>query len=167
MSVTKRKLIVFIGKPGVGKTTLIKAVFPDQIFIDVLPFIEKFRLPDASIPEEKTIIAYENMYRYLERVDSDFVVLELGTNHPEFNINQLKKLQTLYDLKIFLCLASVLTCWERARARGMRHTTEAFQARMARDFPASHEKLLHAAGLNYQLVDMEQPLAVTAAVVLS
>lgn len=159
----KRKLIVLVGKPGAGKTTLIETAFPGEKFVDVLPYIERFRLPDGSVPEDKTITAYEKMYQDMARIDNDLVILELGTNHPEFNIKKLEKLKQTYEIIVYLCLASVETCWTRARERGMRHTTESFELRMKRNFPATHQKLLDDVSLNYKLIDMERPLSETAA----
>ena len=58
----KNKLYVFAGKPGAGKTTIIGKLFPDRKIVDVLTFIEVFRIAESRIiPEEKTIIAYQNI----------------------------------------------------------------------------------------------------------
>ena len=61
---SKKKLLVFIGKPGSGKTTLIQKIFPDQKIVDVLPFVLAYKV-GGILPEEKTIEGYRDMYKYL------------------------------------------------------------------------------------------------------
>lgn len=153
-----KKLLVFIGKPGVGKSTLIKNAFPKHIPVDVLTFIYEFRNPDGSTQEDKLIISYQKMYEHLNSIKDDFILLEIGTGFPEFNTSTLKSIEKEYNLTIYLCTASEATHWERANLRGMRHSTEAFKLRMQRDFPGEHKLLLDKLLLNYSILDMEQPL---------
>ena len=137
----ENQLLVFIGKPGAGKTTLICAAFPDETFVDVMPFLETFQMPDGSYKEDDVLRAYKHMYEYLETVKDPFIILELGTGYPEFNIERLKHLKESYNVLVYLCLASEATCWARAHERGMRHSKEGFARRMARDFPMTHKQL--------------------------
>lgn len=159
----KDKLLVFAGKPGAGKTTIIKKLFPKDLIIDVLPFVKAFRI-GKKVPEEKTIIAYQNMYRYLASIKKPKIILEIGTNHPELNISELKKLQNNYNIKIFLCDASRKNCYQRALQRGMRHSTQAFERRMKRDFPNIFIDLLDQYSIPYEIVDMNKSLEETIAV---
>ena len=161
----KPELRVFIGKPGAGKTTLITAAFPNQRILDILPFHKEFWLPGGNIQEEKLILAYQKMYQHLKSIEPCDTILELGTNYPEFNISALDNLQKDYQITIYLCVASEPTCWQRARQRGLEHSMEAFNVRMARDFPRSHEQLLAGTSLNYTTLDMEQPLEATVAAI--
>ena len=161
-----KKLLVFIGKPGVGKSTLIKNAFPKHNPVDVLPFIYEFRNPDGSTREDKLIISYQKMYEHLNSIKDEFILLEIGTGFPEFNVSALKKLELNYDLKIYLCTATEETHWKRANERGMRHSTEAFKLRMQRDFPGTHKELLEKSLLPYSILDMEQPLETITKVVL-
>jgi len=156
----KNKLFVFAGKPGVGKTTIINKIFPDKKIVDVLTFIEVFRINNI-VPEEKTIVAYQNMYQYLANIDESEMILEIGTNHPELNIIELSKLSDKYDIRIFLCDADKETCYQRAVERGMRHTKEAFEARMKRDFPNTHIKLISQSTIPYEIVEMSDSLPET------
>jgi len=149
----KNKLVVFAGKPGAGKTTIINKIFPDKKIVDVLTFIEVFRV-GKIVPEEKTIIAYQNMYKYLAELDEPEMILEIGTNHPELNIDELSKLNDKYDVIVFLCDADKETCYLRAVERGMRHSKDAFEERMKRDFPNTFIKLLSQTQITYKLVDM-------------
>jgi len=158
----KNKLYVFAGKPGAGKTTIIGKLFPDRKIVDVLTFIEVFRIAESRIiPEEKTIIAYQNMYEHLAQINEPEVVLEIGTNHPELNISELNKLNERYDILIFLCDADKEICYQRAVERGMRHDKEAFEARMKRDFPNTHINLISQTPLAYKVVEMSGSLPET------
>jgi len=153
----KGKLFVFAGRPGAGKTTIIKKLFFQETIVDVLPFVEKFRV-EGKVIEEKTIVAYQNMYCYLVNIKKPKVILEIGTNHPELNISELTKLQDNYEIKIFLCHTSKESCYQRARQRGMRHDAQAFEIRMRRDFPNTFIKLLKQTSLSYKVVDMNKSL---------
>lgn len=157
----KPKLFVFAGKPGVGKTTIIGKIFPDKKIVDVLYFIEVFRV-DGVVPEDKTLTAYENMYRQLADIDESEVILEIGTNHPELNISELEKLRDRYDITIFLCDADRETCYARAMERGnMRHDTEAWEERMKRDFPNTFIGPLSATPIVHAVVDTRGTLEET------
>ena len=156
----KGKLFVFAGRPGAGKTTIIKKLFSKETIVDVLPFVEAFRV-EGKVIEEKTIVAYQNMYRYLVGIKNPKVILEIGTNHPELNISELEKLQNDYEIGIFLCHAPKESCYQRAWQRGMRHDTQAFEIRMKRDFPNTFIKLLKQTSLSYEVVDMNKSLEKT------
>ncbi len=158
----KGKLFVFAGRPGAGKTTIIKKLFFEEIIVDVLPFVEVFRV-EGKVIEEKTIVAYQNMYGYLVGLKKPKVILEIGTNHPELNISELEKLQNDYEIKIFLCEASEESCYQRAIQRGMRHDPQAFETRMKRDFPNIFIKLLKQTSLSYEVVGMDKSLEDTIA----
>lgn len=159
----KPRLYIFAGKPGAGKTTIIAHLFPNQPFVDVLPFVEQFRT-GVTVPEEKTELAYHNMYRSLKTAKDQTMILEIGTNHPELNISEITKLQDMYDIMLFLCEASREICHQRATLRGMRHTTEAWEARMKRDFPNTFIKLLSTTTIPYYVVDMGKSLKETVEV---
>ncbi|MDD5342108.1 MAG: AAA family ATPase [Patescibacteria group bacterium] len=153
-----KKLLVFIGKPGVGKTTLINKVFPDQKIIDVQPYVWSYKV-NGRVPEEKTLNAYQDMYRHLESLNDALVILELGTNHAEFNIKELKKLSQQFEVRVYLCTASVETCRARIKIRARGDDMEAMERRLQRDFPDEHIKQLKSAGLEYITLDMESPLS--------
>jgi predicted kinase len=153
-----KKLLVFIGKPGVGKTTLINKVFPKQKIVDDMPFVFAYKV-NGKVPEEKTLQGYEDMYRHLKEVNDDFVILELGTNHAEFNIKELKKLSQQFEIKVYLCTASTETCRARIKIRARGDDMEAMERRLQRDFPDEHIRQLKSVGISYIVLDMEQPIA--------
>ncbi len=156
----KKRLYIFAGKPGAGKSTIIKNIFPNKTCVDVLPFVEQFRV-DGKVPEEKTETAYRNMYRHLKTAEDRLIILEIGTNHPELNISEIEKLQNIYTPTMFLCDASRDICYQRAMERGMRHHTEAWETRMKRDFPNTFTKLLKQTSIPWHVVNMEGSLAET------
>jgi predicted kinase len=155
----KSRLIVFIGKPGAGKSTLIKACFPAIKHTDVLPFVMKYK-KDNLLQENKTLLAYRKMYENLiaELTHKHDMILEIGTNHAEFNIKNLKKIAKEFNVIIFLCLASIENCRKRVIKRGGWLGEEALEIRLARNFPESHIMLLEKAGLPYYELDMNKPL---------
>ncbi|MDD5566865.1 MAG: AAA family ATPase [Patescibacteria group bacterium] len=152
-----KRLLVFIGKPGVGKTTLINKVFPDQKIIDVQPYVWSYKV-NGRVPEEKTLIAYQDMYRHLEALNDALVILELGTNHAEFNTKELKKLSQQFEVRVYLCTASVETCRARIKIRARGDDMEAMERRLQRDFPDEHIKLLESMGMGYITLDMEKSI---------
>ena len=148
---------VFIGKPGVGKSTLIREAFPGEKIRDVRPYIRAFE-KDGKVPEEKTLEGYENFYLDLENAPAENLVVELGTNHPEFNIGKLSILAGKKGARVFLCDASVDTCRSRAETRGIYMDKEELERRLARNFPETHIGLLKRAGVPYFVLNMEKTL---------
>lgn len=155
----KSRLIVFIGKPGAGKSTLIKACFPTIKHTDILPFVMKYK-KDNLLQENKTLLAYCEMFQNLiaELTHKHDMILEIGTNHAEFNIKNLKKIAKDFNVIIFLCLASIENCRKRVMKRGGWLGEEALEIRLARNFPESHIMLFEKAGLPYFELDMDRPI---------
>lgn len=155
---SKYKLIVFFGKPGVGKSTLIKHLFSGAQVIDVMPFVKKYKKKE-KVPEAQTIHAYNDMYAKISEMEhKGDLILELGTNHPELNIKKLSKLKEKFYLKTFLCDAPKHVCRERALKRERDFDKKALELRLERDFPSSHIKLLEREKINYRILNMETPL---------
>ncbi len=153
-----KQLIVFIGKPGVGKSTLISQLFTKTIVVDVLPFVKQYE-NEGTVSDANTVRAYQDMYKHIN--DSDFdadVILELGTNHPDLNVGELLKFVEDFSLKVFLCDAPTHVCRERAMKRGREFDAAALESRLSRDFPNSHLSLFREAGVPYHVLDMEKPL---------
>lgn len=137
------RLIVFIGKPGVGKTTLIESVFSDSAKIDVMHFVKKYE-QNGIVSEEKTILGYQEMYKHLEQLKSNQdIVLELGTNHAGLNIKKLLSLSQSFSILIFLCVAPIDVCRDRAINRDRYFQQDALEKRLLRNFPESHKELLN------------------------
>ncbi|MFZ6035744.1 MAG: hypothetical protein ACOYUK_01240 [Patescibacteria group bacterium] len=151
-----KQLLVFMGKPGAGKTTLIHELFPGQMIFDVADFIAAYRT-GTTWPEHKTLQGYEDMYMALEHMQ-DVVILELGTNHAEYNINQLRQIRQHADVRVFVCTASVDTLRQRVLRRPGFRDMESIERRFAWDFPNSHLPLFTQAGIEPYFLDMEQPM---------
>ncbi|MDD5040055.1 MAG: hypothetical protein PHY34_02805 [Patescibacteria group bacterium] len=152
----KKRLIVFMGKPGVGKTTLIREAFPDVPYVDVKPFVFAYAV-DGKIPEDRTLDGYRDMYKHVRELQDESVILELGTNHEQFNVSMLQELQRERSIIVFLCTASVDTLRQRLAARPEKIEPAAMERRLKRDFPGVYLALLETAGFEYTILDMEQP----------
>jgi predicted kinase len=155
---TQKDLIVFIGKPGAGKSTLINSLFSGCEVVDVLPYVLKHK-QKGKVPEAQTIHAYREMYEHIggDELRGD-LVLELGTNHPELNVEELGKLEKKFNLRIFLCDAPKNVCRERAIKRGREFNKESLELRLRRDFPASHIKLFKEKEIVFDIIDMTRPV---------
>lgn len=151
-----KKLLVFIGKIGAGKTTLINETFENIPIVDVKPFVRAYWEKD-TVPEDKTLQAYKDMYQRVESMNYETIVLELGTNHASFNIKQLNAIRATYIVHLFLCIASVETLRERLKERSDDIPEDARERRLNIDFPNTHIPLIEAVGLSYTILDMEQP----------
>ena len=95
------------------------------------------------------------------------VIVELGTNHPEINIQELEKINQQYPVYLFLCVASVEICRERALSRKRYFDPEALERRLHRDFPASYIAFLEKSSLAYFTLYMEQSLLKVSAELLA
>lgn len=151
-----KKLVVFFGKPGAGKTTLISETFPDVRVVDVKPFVVAYKKNDV-LPEARTLDGYKDMYKVLAEMEDDLIIVELGTNHEAYNIEQLQGLASERQLFVFLCTASVETLRQRIQSRDETIDPEALERRLRRDFPGEYIKLFEEAGIQYVFLDMEQP----------
>ncbi|MFA6525696.1 MAG: AAA family ATPase [Patescibacteria group bacterium] len=156
-----KKIIVLIGYPGAGKTTFARAFVakhPNYKPHDVYEYIKKYKRPDGTlISEEYTIIAYTEMYQDLKKREGD-IILELGTNHHDFNAEQLKLIMSGADLNIFLCLLSKDECLAREEKRERVIDKEALLKKFERNFPEVHEAALEKIGLGYHYLQMGQPV---------
>ncbi|MBI5037283.1 MAG: 50S ribosome-binding GTPase [Candidatus Kerfeldbacteria bacterium] len=152
-----KQLLVFMGKPGVGKTTLINELFPGHTIIDARPFVLKYMV-DGEIPEDKTILGYRDMYAALGKLTDPIIILELGTNHEQLNVKQLAAFAQQADVRVFICTASVETLRKRVIERSIHDDMEAMERRFARDFPNSHLALFEQVGIEPYFLDMEQPM---------
>ncbi len=152
-----KQLLVFIGKPGAGKTTLMTELFPELPILDVADFIYS-HMKDGRWPEHKTFEGYEEMYTALECQDG-LTLLELGTNHAQYNIDQLARLKKDWDIRLFVCTASVDTMRHRVENRPGYTDMESIEARWKRDFPNSHLPLFEQIGIEPYFLDMEQPMS--------
>ena len=150
----KPRLIVFAGKPGVGKSTIIKRLFDGIKIVDVRPFVLPY-YDNKETFEENTLLAYKEMYEHVSSLKEPLIILEIGTNHPEFNIEQLKKLQEQYDVVLILCDASVETCMERLKGKNYVLNEEWLELRLQRDFPNTFLKVLEPTDLDYKVISTE------------
>ncbi|MFA6392041.1 MAG: hypothetical protein WCW66_04830 [Patescibacteria group bacterium] len=156
-----KKIIVLIGYPGAGKTTFANAFmkkYPNFKLHDVYEYIKKYKDESGKLRDESLAIkAYEEMYADLGKLNQD-VILELGTNHHDFNAEQLKKIDNTVDLNIFLCLLSKEECLLREEKRDRVIDKEALMKKFERNFPEVHEVALEKIGLDYHYLQMGQPV---------
>lgn len=153
MAGVKQKLIVFAGKPGTGKSTFIRELFPNANKIDVQPFIMKYTDQYPEVPEEKKLDGYRKMYSSLERNNSDVIVMELGTNYPEFNVKKLSQLQKFRDIFIVICDAPNDVCRQRVKKRLSEWDGKWVEQSLSRNFPNSYVEELEKTELRYKIVD--------------
>ena len=106
-------------------------------------------------PEEKNIVGYQAMYAHLAQLSESRVILELGTNYPEFNVVQLVGLLLHYEIDLLLCDASIDTCRIRVHERGFRFGGEGTERRLRRDFPNTFLKELKNSSLRHHLISTE------------
>ncbi len=155
MSDSKSKLIVFAGKPGVGKTTIIQRLFKNATIVDVQTFVMVHVDEFPIVPKEKNIFGYKAMYKHIATLKKSVVVVEIGTSHPGFNIRQLEKLQNRYKISLFLCDASVETCRIRSLARKLNFDGKWIESRLQRNFPGSFLNILKDTNLDYKIINTE------------
>ena len=152
---TKNRLIVFAGKPGVGKSSIIERISHGWTVIDVWHFMVPHIKTGEVPPEEKNILAYQMMYEYVAEIDASRLILELGTNCPVVNVAGLLRLINRYEIDVLLCEAPVELCRERLQARGYRVSGDGIDRRLARDFPNIFLSELRGTPLRHHLINTE------------
>ena len=153
-------LLVFIGKPAIGKTTLIRHVFPGAEVIDVKSFVRSYRV-QGHVPEIDTARGYEDMYNYISSLKGP-CILELGTGHAEMNTLKLRGASDRFHVVAIFCEASEETCKRRLDERGDPYDHEAMLSRIARVFPAEHIGLFSKYKVEYFKMNMEGSLTDSA-----
>lgn len=155
------RLVVFIGYPGAGKTTLANYILErheDYVMHDVLSYIEEYKDENGFLVNESdAILAYQDMYKDLIAKNAN-VILELGTNYPEFNVSQLKDLSLSRNVSVFLCVLDKDTCVKRVTERDRVFGEKQLRRRMARIFPEEHINFLRKYKLDFQSLKMKRDL---------
>jgi adenylate kinase family enzyme len=151
--------IVLIGYPAAGKTTFAKAFIakhPDYKLHDVYEYIKKYKDENGRLIDDSLAMkAYEEMYADLKRLNQN-IILELGTNHHDFNADRLKEIGSHSRLTIFLCLLSKEECLAREEKRDRLIDKAALLEKFERNFPEVHETALDNIGLTYHYLQMGQ-----------
>ncbi len=155
----KPKLFVFIGKPGAGKSTIIRKLFPRREVVDVAPFVLKTKRRGA-VSDSNSLRGYRNMYQEFWKKKT-IRALEIGTGFPAFNVRQLKKMTAKFDITVFLLDVSSAIALTRVKRRATLFDTEALQRRLTRRFPEKHKLFLDNIGLPNRVIQTDRPLSIT------
>jgi hypothetical protein len=149
------RLIIFAGKPGIGKTAIIDRIKDGYRVIDIWPFMIPYSDPQTGVPpEEKNIFGYQDMYKHIAGLEGEEVILEIGTNYPEVNVREMVQLAKRYDVQVLLCDAPVEVIRARGQGRGYRYNAS-FELRLKRDFPNAYISEFQKTSLAYAIVNME------------
>lgn len=149
-----QRLVVFIGKPGAGKLRLLGLCFQIKK-IDVLPYVYAYKV-NGRVPEDKTMNGYRDMYRDLSARREPLIILELGSNHPEFNVQQLVELQKKFNITVFVCTADVDTLRRRIIGRNRGDDMEAMERRLQWNTPDIYISLFKKNEIAYQVINTEK-----------
>lgn len=155
---TKRRLIVFAGKPGAGKSSIIKKISNGYRVVDVWDF-HRPNLGSGGVPPKgKNILGYQAMYQHLATLHEPRIILELGTSNSDLNVRELSTLLPTYEIDILLCVASENTCLLRLKERGFLFDPETVPGRkeqMAKDFPNTFISELKQSPLRHHIISTE------------
>lgn len=141
-------LYVFIGKPGCGKTTILKHL--GVKYHDVLYHIKKYFDASGRMDEANTIKAYQELFAELKGLSNEKIFLELGTNHAEFVMKNIHELG--FETTIFFCLLNNEECLRRNKIGNNPMPEEPLMRRIIRVFPDEHLKYI--SGMKYYELDM-------------
>lgn len=161
----KKTLIVLCGLIGCGKTTLIYKIIesnPNFISADVYSYISKYKDLNGHVDPIYSLKAYNELYEDVSLLNED-LILELGTNRPELNLNNINNLKNKYNIVLVFCLLEKEICIQRVLDRADNNkkriiSREDLEEKMKRVFPDVHTKLANELNLKYILMDMGQPL---------
>lgn len=154
-------LLTLCGPIGCGKTTLIERFLRQNknfTFVDVFDYIKKYTDKTGHIEQEKTLLAYGQMYGDLSNLKGN-IILELGTSNAQLNIKNLADLSDKFNVKIVFCLLDSKSCFKRTIERQKKDkerliNKQDLEKRLKRPFPDKHLKLAGDSNLIYATVDM-------------
>jgi AAA+ ATPase superfamily predicted ATPase len=158
-------LFVFLGPIACGKTTLINEFIsknPDFIFLDVYKYIQKYKDQSDHVETDKTLLSYKEIYHEIYKNQDKNIVLELGTNWIDLNLQNIKKLSKKFKVKIFFCILDEKICYQRALKRAKENVTRKINKKDLSDkfkkiFPDNHLKLAVELNLSYYILNMNLP----------
>lgn len=157
-------LIILCGSVGCGKSIFIERfVNQHQNFthVDVFNYIQKYKDESGHIESSGSLKAHQELHQDLVKMDGD-IILELGTNRAELNMNNLGRLSARYKINIIFCLLDAETCIKRVMARAGKSqkriiNKEDLEKKFKRVFPDNHIKLTQKLNLSYITMDMSLP----------
>lgn len=156
----KPNLIVIIGRPGSGKSTLIKRWQPKRHgyrLHDVYPHMRRVAwIGQGRMDQTKTLEGYKALYVALAQERSQSI-LELSINHPAFNLAQLARFSHRFTIKLFFLLRNTKQCFAyKKKQRGTTFDSKQLKTRMRWPFPGVHERLAKRFDLQHQRIYMSR-----------
>ncbi|MFA6382213.1 MAG: NUDIX domain-containing protein [Candidatus Buchananbacteria bacterium] len=154
-------LIVLCGPVGCGKSTFIKeflARHSNFKHVDVFNYIQRYKDEFGHIEPDGSLKAHQELHQELEEMGGD-IILELGTNREELNLNGLAKLRDKYKINIFFCLLETETCISRVILRATQNQKRIIhekdlRKKFERVWPDNHVKIAQELRLPYNILDM-------------
>ena len=153
------RIIVFTGKPGSGKSTLIKNSFHNnESMLDIIYFARKYAKDKILHPADEEL-AYREFHNEIEKTLAlnEFLILEFGTGCSELNFKKLMEWKNNHDIFIFLCDAPAGICLQRVSERGNEFDNDGLLTRVNLDFPDGYLKLWNN-NFSYQILDTTKPI---------
>lgn len=162
-------IILFFGRPAVGKTTIIDYAFPEHYKVDVFLYVAS-HLKHGWITKNNLLGSYRKIYANLDSFKCHHpitIIAEFGTSCPELNVIKINELiRKKKKILIFVCEAPGKTCLERIKSRSGMNNAQLRQKILRRDSVQNLTKQFDQANIPYHLLDMTKNLETNKKIIL-
>lgn len=160
-------IIIFFGRPAVGKTTIIGYTFPEHHKVDVLSYVKNY-LKNCWVSKEHILKAYHEAYAKIKSINYPTLIAEFGSSCPELDTLKINELaHKKRKLIIFVCEAPGKICLKRIKTRNGLNNVQLRKKILQSDNIQKLTKQFDQANISYHMLDMTKDLETNKKIILS
>ncbi len=160
-------VIMFFGRPAVGKTTIIGYTFPEHHKVDVLSYVKNY-LKNCWVSKENILKAYREAYAKVKSINCPTLIAEFGSSCPELDILKINELvHKKRKMIIFVCEAPSKVCLKRIATRNGLNNAQLRKKILQSNNIQKLIEQFDQANIPYHMLDMTKDLETNKKVILS
>lgn len=162
-------ILLFFGRPAVGKTTIIDHTFPEHYKVDVFLYVESY-LKNGWITKDESLESCKKAYASFANFKCHHpvtIIAEFGTSCPELNVIKIKELiKKRKKILVFICEAPSTVCLKRIKSRSGMNNAQLRQKILQRNSIQDLAQQFGRANIPYHLLDMTKDLETNKKIIL-